>query len=48
MVYTLGAAAKATGLTKSGLAKAIRSGRVSAVRNENGSYTIDPAEHDSV
>jgi len=44
MVYTLGAAAKATGLTKSGLAKAIKSGRISAVRNENGSYAIDPAE----
>ena len=44
MVYTLGEAAKATGLTKSGIAKAIKSGRLSATRNENGSYTIDPAE----
>jgi len=44
MVYTLGEAAKATGLTKSGIAKAIKSGRVSANRNDNGSYTIDPAE----
>ena len=44
MVYTLGEAAKATGLTKSGIAKAIRSGRVSANRNDNGSYNIDPAE----
>lgn len=44
MVYTLGEAAKATGLTKSGIAKAIKSGRVSANKNDNGSYTIDPAE----
>lgn len=44
MVYTLGEAAKVIGLTKSGLAKAIKTGRVSATRNENGSYAIDPAE----
>lgn len=44
MVYTLGEAAKATGVTKSGLAKAIKAGRVSATKNENGSYAIDPAE----
>ncbi len=44
MVYALGEAAKATGLTKSGIAKAIKSGRLSATRNENGSYTIDSAE----
>lgn len=44
MVYTLGEAAKATGLTKSGLAKAIKTGRISATRNENGSYAIDPVE----
>lgn len=44
MVYTLGEAAKATGLTKSGLSKAIKCGRVSANRTESGSYEIDPAE----
>ena len=44
MTYTLGEAAKATGLTKPTLSKAIKSGKLSAVRNENGSYTIDPAE----
>jgi excisionase family DNA binding protein len=44
MTYTLGEAAKATGLTKPTLSKAIKSGRISAVRNDNGSYTIDPSE----
>ncbi len=44
MTYTLGEAAKATGLTKPTLSKAVKSGKLSAVRNENGSYTIDPAE----
>lgn len=44
MTYTLGEAAKATGLTKPTLSKAIKSGKISAVRNENGSYAIDPAE----
>lgn len=44
MTYTLGEAAKATGLTKPTIAKAIKSGRLSATKNANGSYTIDPAE----
>ncbi len=44
MTYTLGEAAKATGLTKPTLSKAIKSGKISAVKNDNGSYTIDPAE----
>ena len=44
MTYTIGEAAKATGLTKPTLSKAIKNGKLSAVRNENGSYTIDPAE----
>lgn len=44
MLYTLGQAAKATGKSKPTIQRAIKSGVMSAKRNENGSYTIDPAE----
>ena len=44
MGYTLGQAAEATGKTKGAISKAIQKGRVSAIRNEDGSYNIDPAE----
>ena len=44
MPYTLGQAAKATGLSKPTLSEAIKKGRISATRNENGSFSIDPAE----
>lgn len=44
MGYTLGEAAKATGMTKPTISKAIKTGRVSAKRKENGGYDIDPAE----
>jgi len=43
-MYTLGQAAKATGLSKSWLSKAISSGKISAQKQENGSFQIDPAE----
>jgi len=43
-MYTLGQAAKATGKAKVTLARAIKSGRISANRSEDGSYSIDPAE----
>jgi hypothetical protein len=43
-VYTLGEAARASGKSKSTIAKAIKNGRVSAVRGVDGSYQIDPAE----
>lgn len=43
-MYTLGAAAKATGMTKSAVFKAIKKGRISAKKNEMGRYDIDPAE----
>jgi hypothetical protein len=43
-MYTLGQAARATGKAKVTLARAIKSGRLSAAKSENGSYTIDPAE----
>src|SRR5271156_4463228 len=44
MAYTLGEAAKATGISKAGLSRAIKRGAISAERQENGSYKIDPAE----
>lgn len=44
MSYSVGEAAKATGVSKSTLSRAIKSGRISAIRREDGSYSIDPAE----
>jgi len=41
---TLGAAARLTGTSKSTLTRAIRSGRLSATRDDAGSYRIDVAE----
>jgi len=44
MSYTVGQAAKATGKSKPTISRAIKSGVISAAKNEDGSYTIDPAE----
>ena len=44
MVYTLGQAAKATGVSKMTLSRAIKKGTISASKNESGGYVIDPAE----
>jgi hypothetical protein len=44
MIYTLGEAVKATGVSKTSLHRAIRSGRISATKTENGSYEIDASE----
>ena len=44
MSYTLGDAAKATGKSKTTLHRAIKSGRISALKSENGSYSIEPSE----
>jgi excisionase family DNA binding protein len=44
MSYTLGQAAKATGLSKPTISEAIKKGRISARKNESGSFEIDPAE----
>lgn len=44
MAYTLGEAAKASGFSKPTLSRAIKSGKLSARRLEDGSYQIDPAE----
>jgi hypothetical protein len=43
-VYTLGEAARASGKSKPTIAKAIRTGRISAIRSDDGSYQIDEAE----
>jgi hypothetical protein len=42
--FTLGQAAKATGRSKAGLLDAIRSGRISAGRDDKNQWQIDPAE----
>ena len=44
MVYTLGQAAKAVGRGKTTIQKAIKSGRISAHKNDMGEWQIDPAE----
>jgi excisionase family DNA binding protein len=44
MVYTLGEAAKATGKSKATISKAIKSGRISAHKDETGTFQIDPSE----
>jgi hypothetical protein len=41
---TLSQAAKALGKSKSTLNRAIKTGRLSATRNEDGTFSIDPAE----
>lgn len=44
MRYTLGAAAKATGKSKTTIQRAIAKGNISAEKLKNGGYSIDPAE----
>lgn len=44
MSYTLGDAAKATGKSKTTIHRAIKSGRISANKTDDGSYSIDPSE----
>jgi hypothetical protein len=44
MVYTLGEAAKATSKSKATISKAIKSGRISAHKDETGTFHIDPSE----
>ena len=43
-MYSLAQAAKATGKSKPTIARAIKAGKLSATRADDGSYTIDPAE----
>jgi|TARA_R110000796_G_scaffold36347_1_gene92647 chromosome segregation ATPase len=42
--YSLSEAAKATGKNKTTIQRAIKSGKISASKGENGSYDIDPSE----
>jgi hypothetical protein len=42
--YSLGQAAKATGRNKATIFQALKSGRMSAPKDEQGRYLIDPAE----
>jgi hypothetical protein len=44
MSYTLAAAAKAVGLNKTTILRAIKSGKISGVKDENGEWHIEPAE----
>ncbi|WP_374309954.1 helix-turn-helix domain-containing protein [Methylocella sp.] len=44
MTYTLGTAAQATGVSKTSIHRAIRNGRISAVKGEAGDWRIEPAE----
>ena len=44
MSYTLREAAAEAGCSRSTIHRAIKSGRLSARRGEDGSYAIDPAE----
>ena len=46
MKLTLGQAAKQAGISKSYLSRLIKSGKVSAERQENGELRIDPSELD--
>lgn len=44
MSYTLGEAARATGMSKAAISRAIKNGTLSAEKQEDGSFKIDPAE----
>ena len=44
MSYTLNEAAKATGKSKTTIHRALKSGKVSAIKRDNGAYAIEPAE----
>ena len=43
-MYTLGQAAKATGKSKTAIARAIGKGKISAVKDDLGRWRIDPSE----
>src|SRR3546814_2819833 len=44
MAYTLGEAAKTTGISKASISRAINSGRISAIKKDDGSFSIEPVE----
>jgi len=43
-MFTMGQAAKEAGVSKATLSRAIKSGKVSATKNDKGGWDIDPAE----
>lgn len=43
-MYTLGEAAKATGKSKATISKALKSGKISGSKGDDGAYRIDAAE----
>ncbi|MCX7568340.1 hypothetical protein OS189_18540 [Sulfitobacter sp. F26169L] len=44
MKYTLSQAASTTGKNKATIQRAIKSGKISAIKNSSGAYEIDPSE----
>lgn len=44
MKYTAGQAAKAAGVSKATVTRALKSGKISGVKGDSGAWTIDPAE----
>src|ERR1700738_5252381 len=44
MAYTLGQAAKAVGMSKTSILRSIKTGRISAGRDEFGQWAIEPCE----
>jgi len=44
MRYSLADAAKATGKNKTTIQRAIKSGKISAIKKDSGAYEIDPSE----
>lgn len=44
MKYSAGQAAKAAGVAKATITRALQSGKISGQKDENGAWSIDPAE----
>lgn len=44
MKYTAGQAAKATGVSKATITRALQSGKISGLKDDSGSWSIDPVE----
>lgn len=44
MKYTAGQAAKAVGVSKATITRALQNGKISGLKSDNGAWSIDPAE----
>lgn len=44
MKYTAGQAAKAVGVSTATITRALKNGRISGIKGDNGTWSIDPAE----